>query len=240
METEESNITSLTPKVQEVAATPKDEESGFPPISIENTKELIWSVSLIPHIPHLGYMVGEEIRKKEKGMSFHLVGGKTESWDIDPVATAVREFIEETNLLAIPFFQDYAHQQYLQWISQNEITLNTKYPHFTSFLQPLFEESVRTHSKYFDEKVSNPKWMGDHYLVKIHRFYIWDASKSSISREIGEFPFIFNHFHPYLRIHDKMWSLYWLHLSHFSYLQNKSQLFMKFAKYLEDQKKKRI
>ena len=130
-------------KMEEIQNEISVMQIALPPISKENTRELIWSVSLIPYIPHLGYMVGEEIRKKEKGMTFHLVGGKTESWDIDPIDTAIREFIEETNLCAISFFQDHAHQQYLQWISENEITLETKYPPPSTFLKSLFEDSVR-------------------------------------------------------------------------------------------------
>lgn len=208
-----------------------------PEITTENTIRKIWSVSLIPYHPKFGYMVGEEYRRKEGEIKFHMIGGKTESWDKDPIETAIREFIEETNILGFSIFQQFAEENYLQWIQKNEITLETKYPHFTTFLQPLFEESIRNHSKYIDEEVSPHKWIQDHYEIKIHRFYIWDISKFKHHREMIEFPFYYNHLHPALRLHDKMWSLYWILPHQFFYLPNKSALFVKWMKQMEEMKK---
>lgn len=211
----------------------------LPEVTKENTIELIWSVSLIPYLHSFGYLVGQEFRKKENDIQFHLVGGKTELWDKDPISTATREFIEETSLIGFSYFQEYANERYLEWISQNEISLKTEYPRYTTFLQPLLEESVRKSSKYFDEQVSPPKWKEDHYEMKVHRFYIWDLSKCTFQKEMIEFSFYYSQIHPYLRIHDKMWSLHWIQSYQFYYLPNKSALFVKCMKQIEDQKKKR-
>ncbi len=209
-----------------------------PEITSENTVEKIWSVSLIPYHPKFGYMIGEEYRRKEREMKFHMIGGKSESWDKDPIETAIREFIEETNIIGFSFFQQFAEESFLKWIQQNGITLETKYPHFTTFLQPFFEDSIRNHSKYFDEQVSPHKWVEDHYEIKIHRFYIWDISKFKYHREMIEFPFHYNQLHPYMRLNDKMWSLYWIFPHQFGYLPHKSALFVKWMKQLENDKKK--
>jgi len=46
----------------------------------------------------LGYLVCEEFRYKEKKKLIHTIGGKVEDYDLNLLETAIREFIEETNL----------------------------------------------------------------------------------------------------------------------------------------------
>ena len=93
---------------------------------------MIWSVSLIFYHPQLGYLIGQELRKKEKDFMFQPVGGKVEVFDKDPLDTGVREFIEETTLLMHSFFEDIATENFKKWIENNEISLNTVYPRATT------------------------------------------------------------------------------------------------------------
>ncbi len=56
------------------------------------------SASLTFYNPELGYLMCEEYRYKQKKNLIHTIGGKVEDYDKDLLETAIREFMEETNL----------------------------------------------------------------------------------------------------------------------------------------------
>jgi len=203
------------------------------PIKQKEYKEVIWSVSLIPFNPMFGYLIGEELRWKEDEIKFHLVGGKVESFDKDPLSAAVREFIEETNLLLIPFIKNKSFENFKNWTNENDIHLNTNYPSFTTFIQNEFEENIRDIVTFQDILVSPHG--------KIHRFYFFDVLKIKNKQWKDLFlylPIHYTHFEPDLRINGKMWSLHWIHSFLIRQLPNKSILFLKFLQALDNQKKK--
>ena len=194
---------------------------------------MICSASLIPYHSSIGYLLGEEYRWKEHEFMFHMVGGKVEKFDTDAVSTAVREFIEETNLLANPFFQEMAFKNFETWCSQNTITLETKYPPYSFFIQKELEDAVRPHLTYYDEQVSQQG--------KIHRFYILDIfamEHKKIRNIILQMPYDYTHFHPNMRMYDKMWSLHWVHVSMLQFLPEKSYLLRRFIAILDKEIKK--
>ena len=198
-------------------------------------KEVIWSVSLIPFNHMFGYLIGEELRWKEDEIKFHLVGGKVESFDKDPLSAAVREFIEETNLLLIPFIKNKSFENFQKWTNENDIHLNTTYPSFTTFIQNEFEENIRDLITFQDILVSPHG--------KIHRFYFFDVLKIKNKQWKDLFlylPIHYTHFEPELRINGKMWSLHWIHSFLIRQLPNKSILFLKFLQALDNQKKNHI
>jgi 8-oxo-dGTP pyrophosphatase MutT (NUDIX family) len=170
---------------------------------------MIWSVSLVFYHPTLGYLVGQELRKKEKDFCFHPVGGKVEVFDKDPLDTAVREFIEETSLIAHGFFTEIANNNFRKWISTNEINLNTKYPRYTTWIQNELYDYCSESNVFYDHNLLNSH--------KIHRYYIVDMSKinnnelnKSITEHILNLPFTYNQLEPQFRVCDKMWSLFWI------------------------------
>jgi 8-oxo-dGTP pyrophosphatase MutT (NUDIX family) len=194
---------------------------------------MICSASLIPYHSSIGYLLGEEYRWKEHEFMFHMVGGKVEKFDKDSVSTAVREFIEETNLLAIPYFEEIAFKNFELWCSQNTIQLGTKYPPYSSFIQKELEDAVRSHLTFYDEQVSQQG--------KIHRFYILDIfsmEHKRIRNILLQLPYDYSHFHPHMRMNDKMWSLHWVHISMLQFLPEKSYLLRRFIAILDKQIKK--
>jgi 8-oxo-dGTP pyrophosphatase MutT (NUDIX family) len=65
-------------------------------------KKTFKSASLTFYSIELGYLICEEFRYKEKKTLLHTIGGKVENYDNDIFSTAIREFIEETNLESHP------------------------------------------------------------------------------------------------------------------------------------------
>lgn len=184
---------------------------------------MIWSVSLVFYHPTLGYLIGQELRKKEKELMFQPVGGKVESFDKDPLDTGVREFIEETTLGMHSFFNNIAIENFKKWTDENGIDLNTKYPNPTTWIQKELYEFCSVSNYYIDYNCLNSH--------KIHRFYIVDISKinnnelnKNISYEIMNLPFAYNTLEPYFRLNDKMWSLYWIQLDFMKKLPQPSTL----------------
>ena len=69
-----------------------------------DTKKIFKSASLTFYDKDLGYLLCEEFRYKEKKNLIHTIGGKVETSDNNIFFTAIREFIEETNLESHNFF----------------------------------------------------------------------------------------------------------------------------------------
>ncbi len=203
---------------------------------MEEIKKQIWSVSLIPYHPSIGFMLGEEYRWKENDMKFHMIGGRVEDFDEDPIATASREFVEETNLLAFPYMQEVAQQNFADWVKglspEEGIHCNTVYPHFTFFVQKIIEDEIRMNEDYIDEMVS-PNG-------KVHRFYLLDVLKiknRKLQKLLFQLPFLYISLHPCMRSEGKMWSLYWMQNEHINLIDNKTTLLNRFV-FLFFQRKK--
>lgn len=186
---------------------------------------MIWSVSLILYHKHLGLLVGEEYRWKE-GLRFHLVGGKVEPFDEDPVAAAAREFIEETNLLAYEYLQEVHMKNLQKWAEKNPITLETQYPHFTSFTQKIIEEEIRKTNLFFDHKVSENGKEHRYYFLNVHTIKNKDLQDIFL-----KMAFEYSLFDISLRSMGKMWSLHWVWPQSFYLLPNRSALFVKFTQF---------
>ena len=74
--------------------------------SNKSTKNKIFkSASLTFVDDELGYLLCDEYRYREKNNLIHPIGGKVETYDKDLLETAIREFIEETNLEQYPYNQ---------------------------------------------------------------------------------------------------------------------------------------
>jgi hypothetical protein len=69
----------------------KDHKTG-------STEKLFSSASLTFIQGSRGYLVSNEFRWIEQKNMYHTIGGKTDDSDIDIFYTAVREFVEETNI----------------------------------------------------------------------------------------------------------------------------------------------
>lgn len=69
--------------------------------TITNTKKYK-SASLTFYSDELGYLLCDEFRYNAKNSSIHPLGGKVEDYDKNIYYTAIREFIEETNLESHP------------------------------------------------------------------------------------------------------------------------------------------
>ncbi len=72
----------------------------------ENTKKnnkTFKSASLVFIDDGLGYLLCNEYRYKEKSTLIHPIGGKVETYDKGLLDTAIREFVEETNLEQYPY-----------------------------------------------------------------------------------------------------------------------------------------
>ncbi len=197
---------------------------------------MIWSVSLIFYHPSTGYLIGQELRKKEKDILFQPVGGKVEVFDRDPLDTGVREFIEETTLGLNPFFCDIAESNFKKWTQENTIDLKTVYPKPSTWIQNELYQFCSISNIYYDYQLLNSH--------KVHRFYIIDLSKIKndlyqnpskysnenkelflgIHHEIMNLPFSYNMLEPHFRIHDKMWSLYWITYESLKYVPKPSNL----------------
>jgi 8-oxo-dGTP pyrophosphatase MutT (NUDIX family) len=64
----------------------------------KNNNKIFKSASLVFIDDELGYLLCNEYRYKEKNTLIHPIGGKTETYDNGLLETAIREFVEETNL----------------------------------------------------------------------------------------------------------------------------------------------
>ncbi len=184
---------------------------------------MIWSVSLVFYHHNYGYLLGQEYRKKEKGLNFHPVGGKVENYDKDPLDSAVREFIEETTLGLMPYFSKIADNNFKEWTKNNIIDLNTIYPEPSYWIQKNLYD--------FCNDSMHITTIFDHHLLnsidKEHRYYIIDISKSSnreFAKAILNLPFEYLTLPNELRLNDKMWSLFWIPITMMHALPNPTNL----------------
>ena len=108
------------------------------------------SASLIFIDDELGYLMCNEYRYKEKKNLIHPIGGKVETYDKGLLETAIREFIEETNLEQFPYNN-------IDKSSKNKLIENIKF---------IIEDGV----KFCDLCVNNEL---DYY----HRYYSFELKK---------------------------------------------------------------
>jgi 8-oxo-dGTP pyrophosphatase MutT (NUDIX family) len=190
---------------------------------------MLWSVSLVFYHQRYGFLIGQELRKKEKGLSFFPVGGKIEEFDKDPLDSAAREFMEETSLILNSYFQNLADEKLKEWKEKNNESEEEE-PKLSSLLQAELYKFCN------DEKHNITTF--DHSLgEKEHRYFIVDISKSSnreFAKVILNLPFVYTLLPNELRMNDKMWSLFWIPLNIMHSLPNSSfimnVLFGKLAK----------
>lgn len=200
---------------------------------METSQERILCSSSITLYHHdLGFFLGNEFRYKEKDYLFHTIGGKVEEFDktnepIDGFHTAVREFVEETNLLHFDFFQKIYQESFQSWCAQQSIHLQTIYPNPSFFIQQylishFYPQNLSKHPEknisYFDLQVGQKN--------KFHRFFIINIS--SIHKPILHFfislPYYYSFLESTFRFRGKMWSLQWVHPNVISYIPNQSYL----------------
>ena len=110
-----------------------------------------------------GYLLCNEYRWGEKKDLYHLIGGKIEKTDMDILFTAVREFVEETNI-----FMD------------NTIVMNKDIEYISKKIYNQIKEKV----KYLDLTVNREKKL-------FHRFFLFDINKfksSDLRKKIINLP----------------------------------------------------
>jgi len=207
---------------------------------MENSEDpVLCSASITLYHHDLGYFLGNEFRYKEKDYLFHTIGGKVEHFDkisepIDGFHTAIREFIEETNLLYFDFFQKIYMEAFEIWCSQQNIHLQTIYPNPSFFIQQYLTPLLLPHTTHFDLQVGQKN--------KFHRFFI--ISISSLPKPILHFfisfPCSYSFIDTLFRIHGKMWSLHWIHYNTIHYISKQSYLCICFFSWIKRNYQKKI
>lgn len=93
--TESTNDLAIDQSIQEITTTLNNTCISKP----EKPDKHYSSASLTFYSKQKGFMMCNEYRYREKKTLIHPIGGKTETYDNNILSTAVREFIEETDLL---------------------------------------------------------------------------------------------------------------------------------------------
>lgn len=107
------------------------------------------SASLTFFDNEFGYLMCDEFRYKEKKNLIHPIGGKVETFDNELVDTAIREFIEETNLEQYPYLC-------INKLSKDMLINSIK-------------NMINSKIKYFDLCINN-------HLEYYHRYYLFELS----------------------------------------------------------------
>jgi 8-oxo-dGTP pyrophosphatase MutT (NUDIX family) len=119
------------------------------------------SASLTFFDNEFGYLMCDEFRYKEKKNLIHPIGGKVETYDNELIDTAIREFIEETNLEQYPYI-------YINKLNKDILIENIK-------------NIIKHKIKYFDLCINGK-------LKYYHRYYRFELSSlENISEELIEF-----------------------------------------------------
>ena len=128
-----------------------------------NQNKIYKSASLTFFDDELGYLMCEEFRYKEKKNLIHPIGGKVETFDNELIDTAIREFIEETNLEQYPYL-------YINKLDKNILITSIK-------------NVIKSKIKYFDLCINKK-------LEYYHRYYLFELSfldNTDTSTELNEF-----------------------------------------------------
>jgi hypothetical protein len=132
-----------------------------------------------------GYLLCNEFRWREKKDLYHLIGGKIEKTDVDILFTAIREFVEETNM-----FMD------------NSLVRNKDIEYLSNKIYNLIKSKV----KYFDFCVNINKKL-------FHRFYLFDINKfqiNDIRTKVIQLPNFFNKLEE--KVNKELNSILWVNV----------------------------
>jgi len=153
------------------------------PLDIKPLDEKIYkSASLTFYDKNLGYLICEEFRHKEKKILSHTIGGKVENYDRNIFSTAIREFIEETNLLTHPIINSSNKNKndlivILDDIVKNEsycldICVNKVQNYYHMYFIVLLEKIEDTELK--KSIIELPNYFNGNYISEINKIFWHD------------------------------------------------------------------
>ncbi len=184
---------------------------------------IVWSVSLVFQHKQLGFLLGHEFRYKDNNNLLHPIGGRTEDYDQDYLATGIREFIEETTIYNSSYFWQIYMDNYLKWFNDNPNIPNNQYPKPSTFIHKEFENLIEKHY-YLDHPL---------YSNKVHRFIIvpiHQIKNNEFKNFITQFPFEYALYDNTIKENNCMWNLHWFRLEQIHYLPYTSKLLQFFEK----------
>ena len=155
-------------------------------------KKIYKSASLTFYSKELGYLICEEFRYKEKKILLHTIGGKVEYYDNDIFSTAIREFIEETNLEAHIIINDLSKNKndlilmlhdFLEKTSYFiDICVNKEYNYYHRYFMVLLDDIK--HNKIKESIILLPNYFNGNFKTEINKI-IWYSlnDKESYKKE---------------------------------------------------------
>lgn len=175
------------------------------------------SASLTFHSKQKGFMMCNEYRYKERKVLIHPIGGKTESFDDSVLITAIREFIEETDLI------NHEH------INSAQLDKNGLIEHINNLIGPY---CTQTHA-HFDVCVNDAK----KYYHKYYVLSIEDIEKdknpnlNDFLSHILELDKFFNG-----KSHTEIQSICWKKLKNLRFNNKSSWMTTRFVKLISKKK----
>ncbi len=186
--------------------------------------KVIWSVSLVFFHKNLGFLIGEEFRYKDNEVLLHPVGGRTEDFDNDYLATGIREFIEETTLYNSSFFTEIYLNNLENWFKENPMASYSSYPAHSTFIHKDLENHIKDIHFNLDYSL---------HSNKIHRFIIVPVNKikdNNFRNFITQFPFEYSFYDNIIKENTSMWNLHWFRLEQLKFLPHSSKLLLFFER----------
>lgn len=174
-----------------------------------NKNKIFKSASLIFVNDFNEHLMCEEYRYKEKKILTHPIGGKVETYDDDILETAIREFIEETNLEKYDY-------KYVDKKDKNALIKSIK-------------KLIEKKNKYFDFIVNKElRYFHRYYIVKLNKI----ANNNSQDNKKKEFIESINNITTFFNDNYKteINSLKWLNLSNNDIINNEKKHFSHLTK----------
>jgi hypothetical protein len=129
---------------------------------IYKSASLTW-IGREPHVLRL--LLCREYRKNK--LLYHPIGGKYEEYDTNISITAIREFLEESNILQNHDFKTYIQEKY-----PDDDFSNTKALKGAKKVDPLYQSTMT----YFLQHILPKTYVYDYYVNQerqyIHRYYL--------------------------------------------------------------------
>lgn len=175
------------------------------------------SASLTFYSKQKGFMMCNEYRHKERKVLIHPIGGKTETYDDSILVTAIREFIEETDLI------NHSH------INSTQLDKNGLIEHVHDLISPY---CAQTHT-HFDTCVNDAK----KYYHKYYVLSIDDIGKNA-GPELHDFLshiLVLNEFFNG-KSHTEIQSICWKKLKNLRFNNKSSWMTTRFVKLISKNK----
>lgn len=159
-------------------------------ISPYTNKKIYKSASLTFYNSNYGYLICEEYRYKEKKTLLHPIGGKNENYDKNIFETAIREFIEETNILnhTVLNKKNLSKNEMIKIIMDNiidntyyvDVCVNINFRYYHRFYLSIIPNDLAT-DEFYKQIISLPIFFNGNHKTEINNV-IWKHKSDNVNK----------------------------------------------------------